>query len=296
MRFPGWTSLVLTGSAILSLLLLSAPAPAHADLQGMIPFVDWIDPVLVWSRFNDSRFSSQTAELKALAAEALTHPLYSVVSSAYPPPNGDPHLYYSWAPYWNPVPSCNLSDPTYMSTCNYTNLDGIFNPDITLASQVRSLANVTSDTLTLALVGAATSNAVMLQRAALNLRLFYIDSLTWMKPNFTYAQVQRGANSPQPWIGRQYGIIDGRAQIYALQAAQILFNQTKLSGWVGVDRFNLNFWFYDFTHWLNTSTFGVDERGRSEQSRDLVADTGGHLPFPIRLCGSLQCHSSSLDQ
>ena len=242
-----------------------------------------------------SRFAAQSATLVANAAEAMTHPLLSVVSSPYPPPNGDLHLYYSvsrnsqphlphplhssqrisltpstgfvlslfsrqWAPYWNPVPSCNLSDPTYMTSCNFTNLDGIINPDVTLATQVRSLANVSSDSFTLALIGAHTSDPTLLQRAALNLRLFYLDPNTLMAPDFRYAQVQRGANQPQPWVGRQYGIIDGRAQLYALQASAILLNHSHLSGWTAVDHRALDGWFSRFTHWLNTSTFGVDER------------------------------------
>jgi hypothetical protein len=60
--------------------------------------VDWIEPSLVWSRMQDPRFAAQSAVLVANAAEAMTHPLASVMSSPYPPPNGDLHLYYSVRP------------------------------------------------------------------------------------------------------------------------------------------------------------------------------------------------------
>jgi hypothetical protein len=48
--------------------------------------------------------------------------------------------------------------------------------------------------------------------------------------------------------------------MYALQAASILLNRTELSGWTVIDRLGLDLWFLHFKQWLNTSTFGVDER------------------------------------
>ena len=67
---------------------------ACAPVVGSIPFVDWVDPELVLSRMSSPQFASQAATLTANAREALTHPLYSVMSSPFPPPGADPHLYY----------------------------------------------------------------------------------------------------------------------------------------------------------------------------------------------------------
>ena len=147
-----------------------------------------------------------------------------------------------------------------MRQCNYSNRDGFYNPDIGNATQVRSLANVSSDALTLALVGAHRSDAVMLQRATLDLRLFYLDPATRMLPDLRFAQVQRGANQPWPWVGRQYGIIDARGQIFVQLAASVLRNHSALSGWTEEDERGLTRWFAELGHWLNTSAFGQAER------------------------------------
>jgi Alginate lyase len=247
--------------ASIALFLVGSWTFALADLNGSIPFVDWIDPSLVLSRLaGDPLYARQSERLISLAREALTHPLHSVMSSPYVPPNGDAHYYYSWAPYWWPDASCNLTDANYMHDCNYTNRDGFINPDVELATQVRSLANISSDALTLALVGTATSDRIMLARASLILRLFYLDHLTRMLPDLTYAQVYRGANEPWPWHGRQYGIIDGRGQIYVQLAAALLLNRSRESGWTRTDTVSLDRWFSQFQRWLNSSALGQAER------------------------------------
>ena len=248
---------------LLLLLLLSAlhSLPVSAAVSVSFADADDIDPTVVISNGANPAFFPLVHALFSSADSALHHPLYTVTNSTQLPPNGDPHTYLSYADYFWPSPSCNLSDPLFMRHCDYVRRDGVVNPDTALCRQKTAANAVITDaiTLTLAALLSPSNRSLYLHQAAAQLSAFYVHPATAMKPNLEYGQVIRGKNY-LPWVGRAEGIIDVRAWAYLPTVLTVLGLYPPSPAWNATGA-AVRQWLGDFTLWLTNSSIG-----RAEQS------------------------------
>jgi hypothetical protein len=155
----------------------------------------------------------------------------------------DLHDYYSEAPYWWPNPE-NPGGP-------YIRKDGLFNPARFTANKT-ALNAVADAVFTLGAAAYLLDDPRYAQRAARDVRTWFIDPRTRMNPNLDFAQAIRGVNQ-----GRGAGILDGRVFIRALQGMDFL---AQTGSWDAKDQAAARHWFEDYLHWLTHSNNAEDEK------------------------------------
>ena len=190
--------------------------------------------------------SAAVSLLYSLAASALSAPLHSITNTTLPlsnatllPPNANPHYYYSLDPYWWPSDDCNRTAypfPEYFEYCRYETRDGLVNPDTnrtTSPQQLRDLIhNVTVLSLASVAFGASDfGGASAADRAAQQLRAFFLDDATLMLPNVLYAQTQMGNNNGSVYGGRPEALLDMYELPLLLQAEQALYRSNASTLW-----------------------------------------------------------------
>jgi len=213
--------------------LLGHDAAALADVRARLQAGD---PVL------QPAFDRLVAEADA----AVDAEYATVLDKEALPPSGDPHDFYSLAPYWWPNPDTDDGLP-------YVRRDGEVNPEAK-ALDDPSLRAVLEAVPTLAWAWHFTGDDRYAQRAGDLLRTWFVDPATRMNPHLRYAQGVRGRST-----GRMYGIIETARlaglvdPLIVLQSAPAL-NEAEwdaLDGWLG-----------DYLGWLRTSDFGRGEASR----------------------------------
>ena len=155
----------------------------------------------------------------------------------------DEHDYYSEAPYWWPNPE-NPGGP-------YIRKDGLFNPARFTANKT-ALNAVADAVFTLGAAAYLLDDPRYAQRAARDVRTWFIDPRTRMNPNLDFAQAIRGVNQ-----GRGAGILDGRVFIRALQGMDFL---AQTGSWDAKDQAAVRHWFEDYLHWLTHSNNAEDQK------------------------------------
>lgn len=192
----------------------------------------------------------QTANAEARSAlmrsaeEAMRLGPFSVMQKTRVPPSGDRHDFFSLAPYWWP-------DPAKPKGLPYIRRDGEVNPE-----SKRDVDDVLFDRMhtsvtTLALAYRAGGEERFAARAALLLRVWFLDPATRMNPNLDYGQAVPGLND-----GRGEGIIVTRRLTGMLDAVRSL---EVSPAWTATDKAGLKAWCVDFTIWLRTSRNGRAE-------------------------------------
>jgi hypothetical protein len=155
----------------------------------------------------------------------------------------DPHDYYSEAPYYWPDPD-HPAGP-------YIRKDGQFYPGRFLAN--KNALNAMADAVfTLGTAAYFLEDQRYAQRAARDIRTWFVDPKTRMNPSLEYSQAIRGVNN-----GRGAGIIDGRVLIRAIQGMELL---AQTGGWDAKDQLAVHKWFEEYLHWLTHSKNGEDEK------------------------------------
>lgn len=194
--------------------------------------------------------SDQKAALKALlvrADAALTAGPWAVTDKNTVAPSGDKHDYLSHAPYqWASKPK-TADNPL---GCPYVNRDGQRNPEADAISDHAERAQAFDAIPNLALAWFYTHDARYAQRAALDLRTWFLDPATKMNPNLTYSQVI-------PCVDRVSGtgIIDTSQSLSSvIDAAAIL--DSGAPSWTKADHSGLTAWFGQFLNWMQTSPQG----------------------------------------
>ncbi len=187
------------------------------------------------------------ARLVAEAGAALEADYATVLDKGALPPSGDPHDFYSLAPYWWPNPDTDDGLP-------YVRRDGEVNPEAK-ALDDPSLRAVLEAVPTLAWAWHFTGDDRYAQRAGDLLRTWFVDPATRMNPHLRYAQGVRGRST-----GRMYGIIETARLAGLVDPLIVLQSGPALieAEWDALDG-----WFGDYLTWLRTSEFG-----RGEASRD----------------------------
>jgi hypothetical protein len=181
--------------------------------------------------------------LRADAEKRLHDGPWSVTSDRPTDLQLDIHDYYSEAPYWWPDPE-NPGGP-------YIRKDGQFNP-ARFAANKTALNAMADAVFTLGAAAYLLDDPRYSQRAARDIRTWFVDPRTRMNPNLDFAQAIRGVNQ-----GRGAGVLDGRVFIRALQGMDFL----ALTGaWDAKDQAAVRRWFEDYLHWLTHSRNAEDEK------------------------------------
>lgn len=181
--------------------------------------------------------------LRAEAEKRLHEGPWSVTSDRPTDLQLDPHDYYSEAPYWWPDPD-NPGGP-------YIRKDGQVNTARFTAN--KSALNAMCDAVfTLGAAAYLLDDPKYAQRAARDIRAWFLDPRTRMNPNLDFSQAIRGVNE-----GRGAGVLDGRVLIRAIQGMDFL----ALSGaWDAKDQAAVRRWFEEYLHWLTHSRIADDEK------------------------------------
>ena len=196
----------------------------------------------------------ELATLRTRADAYLTQGPWSVTDKPQLPPSGDKHDYLSQAPYWWPTEPKTADNPW---GCPYVQRDGVTNPDINLITDHAERGSMFEAVYTLTLAWYYTGAAAYAERAALDLRTWFVDPATRMNPNLNYTQF-----IPCLLSGRGIGIIDFSEQFTdVIDAAAIL--DTGAPSWTGADHAAMQSWYAPFLTWLRTSSNGASEAAQT---------------------------------
>ena len=182
--------------------------------------------------------------LRSEANKALKAGPFAVTQKERTPPSGDKHDYLSLAPYWWP-------DPKTKDGLPYIRRDGETNPESKRGTDANTIGTMASTVETLAMAYYFTDEERYAERAALLVRVWFLDSATKMNPNFRYAQAVLGHDD-----GRGAGLIESRQFIKVVDAAGLLSGS---KAWTEKDQQALVVWFREFATWIQTSPNGKDE-------------------------------------
>ncbi|MGW4487151.1 alginate lyase family protein [Amycolatopsis sp. NPDC004368] len=198
----------------------------------------------------DRTLRTSLGALLTQADAALTKGPWTVADKERVPPSGDKHDYLSLAPYWWPSQPKTPENP---QGCPYVQRDGVLNPETTAVSDKAERLTAFSSIYQLSLAWFYTRKPEYAQRAALDLRTWFLDAATRMNPNLNFAQ-----GIPCKNDGRGIGIIEfAYTFTQVLDAARIL--DAGAPGWSKSDAAAMKGWSAEFLTWLRTSKNGQDE-------------------------------------
>lgn len=185
---------------------------------------------------------------KALIEKAnavLKQPFVSVMDKTLVAASGDKHDYYSFPPYWWP-------DPSKKDGLPYIRKDGQNNPDASNgATDKKRLVRMSNNVSTLALAWYFTKDKRYAEKAAEQIRVWFLNPATRMNPNMAHAQATPGINT-----GRGTGIIDTRVMVNVVDAIALL----RRSGALTESEYqDLQLWFGELYTWMTTSPNGRKE-------------------------------------
>jgi hypothetical protein len=196
-------------------------------------------------RGNDPRVRAALAKLRRDADKALAAPLVAVTDKhTQLPPSGDKHDYYSLSPYWWP-------DSTKPDGLPYVRHDGVTNPESKRDLDQPRVAEMGDHVQALALAYYLTGEEKYADRAAQQIRTWFLDSATKMNPHLRFAQLVKG--NPNE---RGSGIIDTRWFIETADAIGLLAGSRA---WTDADQRGMVQWFSAYEQWLLTSKNGEHE-------------------------------------
>jgi hypothetical protein len=205
----------------------------------------------------DAAVVASVNTLLADADKALKTGPYSVtLRKTKLAPTGNPHDYISQAPYW-------WADPSKPDGKPYIRKDGERNPEIYLLHDDSQLNALCVDIKKLGFAYYLTGQEEYAQKAAAQLKVFFIDEATRMNPNLNYAQYIPGIND-----GRGIGIIESRALTNIPDAFAMMADSKGLTGDV---KNGVQAWFAEYLKWMQTSKNGNDEHG-SQNNHGTIYD------------------------
>ncbi len=179
------------------------------------------------------------------ADAALEAGPFSVMDKQRTPPSGDKHDYVSMGPYWWP-------DSTKPNGLPYIRRDGERNPEIRTGYDAPRLAALTGAVSTLALAYYFTGDERYADRAALLLRVWFLDPATRMNPHLRYGQRIPGVTE-----GRAAGIIETRSFVGLVDAMGML---ERSPSWKDADAQGMRAWMSAYLQWLRASDIGKAEQ------------------------------------
>ncbi|MBK8302294.1 MAG: alginate lyase family protein [Pyrinomonadaceae bacterium] len=195
-------------------------------------------------RVADPEFKLLFAKVEREAQQAIKAEFRSVMAKSVLPPSGDKHDYMSQAPYF-------WKDPSKKDGLPYIRRDGEKNPEIDNITDHESLDDLINAVEYLSIAYYFTGKQEYGDRAAVLLRMWFIDAKTKMNPNLEYAQFVPGQSS-----GRSFGIIETRGLSRVVDSIGLLAGS---KAWKDADQKGVESWFDKFLDWLQTSKHGNEE-------------------------------------
>jgi alginate lyase len=193
----------------------------------------------------DPRIRPAFERLVKEADAALVAGPFSVMDKQRIPPSGDKHDYVSMGPYWWP-------DSTKPDGLPYIRRDGQRNPEIRRDYDAPRSGALTGAVTTLALAYYFTDDEKYAERAALLLRVWFLNPATRMNPHLRYGQRIPGITE-----GRAAGIIETRGLVGVVDAIGAL---ERSPGWKDADAQGMRAWMSAYLQWLRTSDIGKEEQ------------------------------------
>ena len=174
------------------------------------------------------------------ADQAMQQKLQTVTDKIFPAPSGDKHDYVSLSPYFWPNPATANSLP-------YVLRDGEVNPEAKKYDSGR-LGSMCHNIKVLTLAYYLTREETYAERAAQQLRRWFLDPDSRMNPHLKFAQLVKGKNE-----GSRWGIIDTWPLIHVVDGVVLLEGSKS---WTAADTGGMQKWFADYLSWLRTSDLG----------------------------------------
>jgi len=195
---------------------------------------------------NDSTIMPKYTELKSYSDSVYMkmEPLSVTKDKKRLAPSKDPRDYMTLSPYWWP-------DPAIKDGVPYIRRDGERNPEVYEYLERVNLTSLAEATQSLAVMYYLSDDEKYAQKCADMLRVWFLDSITGMNPNMTYAQSVPGMVEI-----RGTGIIEARRVACALNAAKIIEGSVS---WTEEDKAELKDWANSFRYWLENSVNGLKE-------------------------------------
>jgi hypothetical protein len=187
--------------------------------------------------------------LKKKADKHLQIEFYSVIRKNHVSPTGDKHDYMSMAPYFWPNPGIPDGLP-------YITRDGERNPELNEYDR-NSLGSMCEMVIDLSLASYFTGKREYADKAAEQVRVWFLNPETKMNPHLKYAQFVPGQDGNK---GRSYGIIDVYSFVEMLDGVALL---QQANAFTTKDIKALQTWFTNFLQWLTTSEMGLAEKNAS---------------------------------
>lgn len=180
------------------------------------------------------------------ADAALSAGPWQVTDKTRAPASGDLHDYASMGPYWWP-------DPKQKEGLPYIRHDGKINPERDgQAFDLKRMESMSSAVEALALAYFLTEDKVYADRAALLVRVWFLDPKTRMNPNMDHAQ-----SIPGRVPGRAEGIIDLRHLMPVVEAVGLLAPSKSLKD---SELSALRDWYSELVGWMASDPLGREER------------------------------------
>ena len=192
----------------------------------------------------DPVLGAASGRLLAEAEADLDAGPFTVTEKTVFPVSGDPHDYFSMGTYWWP-------DPDRPDGLPYLRRDGETNPE-TEQTDRAPLGALMRSVTTLCLAYSFSGREDFARRAALLLRVWFLDEAKRMNPHLEYGQAIPGICD-----GRGIGIIDTTG--FAMQMLPAIAFLDGSGVWPAEERSGLQGWFRDYLEWLLTSQHGYDE-------------------------------------
>jgi hypothetical protein len=196
----------------------------------------------------DNAKSLNSDAAKYLIREAdknLTATLTTVMDKPMTPPSGDKHDYMSMGRYWWP-------DPKKADGLPYIRKDGIVNAEIDKLDRM-PLSKMARSVYSLSLAYYLTGDDNYASKAVENLRVWFINKYTKMKPNMNFGQTILGRYEGK---GRGEGVLDTYSFVEMLDGVELLKTSKSFKK---KDREELNAWFNTYLDWMLTSEIGKEE-------------------------------------
>lgn len=191
------------------------------------------------------------------ADKALTTKNISVMDKKRPSISGDYHDYYSQARYY-------WADPTKPDGKPYISRDGESNPEIYELDRYL-LSGMAYNVECCALAWYFTGDKKYGRKAASQLRTWFLDEETYMRPHLKYSQVHPGSDGD---LGHAAGMIDAYSFIDMLEAVKLMEKGNFLKK---KEMKALRKWFGDLEAWIMSSEPGQQEY-RAKNNHSVALD------------------------
>lgn len=213
------------------------------------------------------------------AAQIATEGPWTVTSKTVMPPTNSTHDYLSWGPYY--WPDCSkagntteLTPEQIWVTCEYTQRDGLFNPDARLVNDTGIFQAMSDSVFFNSMAWVITGDNTYASNAATAIKTWFIDAATVMTPNLNYAQLKRG---PGTQIGQHTGVLDLKCMSKLVSGVLMMRNGSAPAWTTDIDS-GLNSWVTQYIQWLTTADLALQEK----------AATNNHGSFYFNQLAALQ--------